>query len=481
MTWMAAIGLEVHVRLDTGRKLFCPCSTRDDAPPNADTCPVCRGEPGAMPQLHLGAVVLGLRAALALGAQVQSTARFHRKHYHYPDLPKGFQITQQPEPLALGGTLHAEVDGARRGWRLEQLHTEEDAGRFEGDQLDDNRAGAPLLEITTTPTLHTPEDVHAALTHLHRTLVEASVTRGHLQHGHFRADVNVSVAREGEPLGTRVELKNLGSFRDAKQAVAFEIARQTERLAAGDTVSPETRTWRDGQTVPTRAKESDPDYRYLPEPDLPPVVVTPDMLRRAAGDLALPYDLALLDADARQFEELVLTHGLPEDKARALTHRPQLLVWFQEAMSEGADAEPAANWLLGPIQTLRQTHGDDHLDGTVLARVLARLTDGSWHRDSALAVMTHIAETGASLADAAAAVGADEASIDLTDAIAEVLTAHPAEVARYASGERKLLGWFVAQVRASVPSNADPRAIVDALKAALDDAGGYTPRVPRET
>ncbi|MFN7146902.1 MAG: Asp-tRNA(Asn)/Glu-tRNA(Gln) amidotransferase subunit GatB, partial [Myxococcota bacterium] len=290
MDVIAVIGLECHAQLRTATKLFCACAVASDAPPNTLVCPVCLGHPGAMPAPNAEAVRLAVRAALALGCEVAPTSTFARKHYFYPDLPKGYQITQADRPLATGGAV--------RGVRLVRVHLEEDAGKLvhdpAGTGVDWNRAGVPLVEIVSTPSVRSPGEAEVYLRTLHRVLVEAGVCLGDLEKGHFRCDANVSVHRPGEPWGARVEIKNVNSFRFVRQALAYEIERQAGLLAAGTPTGPETRAWAGDRTILLRGKERAEDYRYVPEPDLPVLAVGPELRAVATEGLAgVPLEAAL--------------------------------------------------------------------------------------------------------------------------------------------------------------------------------------------
>lgn len=400
------IGLEVHVRLATGRKLFCRCAVDDEAAPNATTCPVCRGAPGALPVPDPAALRLALRAALALEATPSDTLAWHRKHYRWPDLPKGFQITQQGTPLATGGRIHDLH--ADRCWPVATLHVEEDAGRFDvrdgALHLDDNRAGVPLLEVTTPPCLHDGDAVEACLRALHATLVAAGVTAGHLHHGHLRADVNVSLAADDGTPGPKVEVKNVGSFRHAADAVRAEVDRQRAERAAGRAVDPHTRAW-DGRASHRLRAKDETAYRILPEPDLPDVVVDGLALTRAA-------------------------HGL---------HRP-----------------------LGPW--LRTLAARPEVAGRRrLARVVAAVAAGALTPATADPVLAGLMP--ADMPEPARPP--DVAPQVLADTVAAVVAAHPVEVDRYRAGDTRLLGWFLGQVMGRLDRRADPHAVRTALVHAL--------------
>jgi aspartyl-tRNA(Asn)/glutamyl-tRNA(Gln) amidotransferase subunit B len=367
--WQAVVGLEVHCQLGTRTKLFCPCAAEFGAPPNTRVCPVCSGAPGSLPVLNGEAVRLALRAALALGCSVETTSVFDRKHYFYCDLPKGYQITQVARPIATGGGI--ELASGRRV-RLARIHLEEDAGKAIHDRgahtlVDLNRAGVPLIELVSQADLTGAEEAHEFLTRLKETLQFARVSECDMEKGSLRCDVNVSLHRPGEPLGTRVELKNLNSFRHVAAALEHEIARQRELLGRGARVARETRQWeaQRGESRLLRSKESEADYRYFPEPDLPPLVLSEaEVLRERA---ALPE----LPAARRQRWQREL--GLSEYDARVLCASRALADSFEETARLSGAPKEAANWLANDVAALLAEAGAASPDELRLAP--ARLAD----------------------------------------------------------------------------------------------------------
>jgi aspartyl-tRNA(Asn)/glutamyl-tRNA(Gln) amidotransferase subunit B len=343
----AVIGLEVHAQLATGTKLFCPCPVSSRAEPNTLVCPVCTGQPGALPSLNGRAVELALRAALALGAHPRAVSVFARKNYFYPDMPKNYQISQYSEPLAEGG----ELDAGSGAIRIRRIHVEEDAGKLlhaEGSRalphsrVDLNRAGVPLAEIVTEPDLRRPEDAGEFLVRLREVLRYAGVSRCDMEKGEMRCDANVSVRRAGEEgLGAKVEVKNLNSVKAVRDALAFEALRQSGLLARGEAVPMETRLWRErlGATEAMRSKEGERDYRYFPDPDLPPLSADAALLRRAADGIP---ELPL--ARRARFEK---AYGLSAYDAGVLVSEKELADYFERAAAsagpEGAKA--AAHWI----------------------------------------------------------------------------------------------------------------------------------------
>ncbi len=351
------IGLEVHIQLRTSTKMFCRCPNRFGAAPNTLICPVCLGYPGTLPVLNRRAVELAARLALALGADVRPRSAFARKSYFYPDLPKGYQITQHDEPLATGGTL--PLADPRRSVRLRRLHLEEDAGRLlDGPdagsvRIDFNRCGVPLVEVVTEPDLAGPEDAREALTSLHRLLLYTGVADANLEEGGLRCDANVSLPAADGTAGPRVEIKNLNSFRHLGRALAAEIERQRAVHAAGGAVTAQTRGWDDaaGGTVPLRDKEATADYRYLPEPDLPPLEVTADRLAELAAALPeLPW--------ARR-DRLVAEHGLSRAAADALCARRELADYYDAVLAAAGGPPPGecARWILRDVRQHEKESG----------------------------------------------------------------------------------------------------------------------------
>lgn len=470
--WVATIGLEVHVQLDVRTKLLCACPATGDGPPNHRLCPTCAGHPGALPVLSAAAVDRALRAALALGCEVRSWSAFDRKQYFHPDLPKGYQVTQHRHPVATDGWLHLGLEGPRV--RIARIQLEEDAGRRvrtdEGWGVDLDRAGVALIEVVTGPDLHTPEAVEATLRTLHRVLVAAGVTRGALEHGHLRCDVNVSVAPEGGPLGERVEVKNVSSFRFAARAVEAEIARQTVILEAGGRVVRETRAWRGDRTVALRDKEDEATYRYLPEPDLPAVRVDAAMRAVAAGALpGVPLDRHLLVEDEAVRVHLREAHGLDEELVGLLVGDPALRGLLEEAVAAGASASAAGRWIRGRVRRrLNQGESCSRLDGTVLARLVHHEARGA-PRGLLEAAFDAACDRGE---DVDARLGSlpdvREAASEASDAVAGVLRDHPDEVARYHGGDLRLLDFFVGRVMRGTAGRADARHVRSLLVEALD-------------
>ncbi|HWF84553.1 MAG TPA: Asp-tRNA(Asn)/Glu-tRNA(Gln) amidotransferase subunit GatB, partial [Vicinamibacterales bacterium] len=369
------IGLEIHAQLQTQSKIFCGCSTAFGAPPNTHVCPVCLGLPGALPVLNRAAVDDAIRAALALGCTIHETSIFARKNYFYPDLPKGYQISQYELPIATAGVLEYAVDGAAMRVLITRVHLEEDAGKSLHDgfadsnrksYVDFNRSGVPLIEIVTEPDLRSAAAAAEFFSRLRAILVWLGVNDGNMEEGSLRCDANVSVRLAGtERLGTKAEVKNLNSFRFLQKALEYEIARQIDVVSAGGRVVQETRLFDPaaGHTVSMRSKEEAHDYRYFPDPDLPPVSAPAERVQRIRAEMPeLP--------DARR-RRLVEAYGLPDYDAVQLTQSRALAVYFETAVAAGAPAKLASNWIMGELARKLKELGADAASSSVPAGQLA--------------------------------------------------------------------------------------------------------------
>jgi aspartyl-tRNA(Asn)/glutamyl-tRNA(Gln) amidotransferase subunit B len=457
--WETVIGLEIHVQLATRTKMFCADRVEFAAPPNTHVCPVCLGLPGALPVVNAAAVDLAVTAALGLGSTVHRTSVFARKNYFYPDLPKGYQISQYDRPLATDGEL--VVAGVRVGIR--RVHLEEDTGRSFHDRfpertaLDYNRAGVPLIEIVTEPELTTPDQARAFLTRLKRRLEYLAVSDCDMEKGSLRVDANLSTRRPGDDrLGTRTELKNLNSFGNVERALRHEAERQAAVRDGGGAVVHETRLWdtEAGVTRPMRSKEEVHDYRYFPDPDLPPLVLEPrhvDRLRSALPELP--------EARERRFVE---DYGLPPYDAGVLTADRATADYFEAVAAAVGDPKSASNWIMTRVLAWLNERGVGLVAYPVAPAALAELIglvgDGTLSGTAATSVLDRMVETGRR----AAAIVEDEglAQVSAADRVEawvdEVLAAHPDEATRLGDGEVKLVGFFVGLVMRASGGRADP-------------------------
>ena len=477
-TFVPTIGLEVHCQLNTRTKLFCACPAGVVAPPNTAVCGVCLGFPGTLPVLNDEAVRLAVRAGYAVGCTVHERSRFARKHYFYPDNPKGYQISQFDRPICTDGALHIEADGGRKRFGIERIHIEEDAGKLAHDGqrslIDWNRGGTPLIEIVGRPDLHSADDAESFLRMLHRVMVAAGVTQGDMEKGHFRADANVSVSADPSRLGTRVELKNINSFKFVAKAIRHEVKRQVALLESGRPVVQSTRSWTGHESVPLRTKEEAADYRYFTEPDMGPIhVVEAD---RAAAESALngrPLDRWLLDNDAARRDAFQRVHGLGAADAMALLANGDLRRLFEATVERGAPPSDAVKWIRGPVARWFNEHATQSLllTPSALAAIIAMVDSGRITR-----------AVGRELVDEACASGGDPEALvkqrgletlqdagALRAAVDAAIAAHPAEVIRYRDGQRQLLGFFIGLIMREFAGRMDAVEVRTAVQSALED------------
>ncbi len=477
MDFEAVVGLEVHVQLKTATKIFCRCKHEFGGEPNSQVCPVCLGYPGTLPVLNRQAVQLAVRLALALGCRVRPRSVFARKNYFYPDLPKGYQISQFEEPLADGGSL--PLYGGGRRIALRRLHLEEDAGKLlhqtpgggslPGKSLIDfNRCGVPLVEIVSEPDLGSPSEAHDFLQSLHQLLRYTETSDANMEEGSLRCDANVSLRRRGETaLGTKVEVKNLNSFRNVARALEHEIERQTALLEAGDEVSQETRGF-DAATALTRSlrgKEEAHDYRYCPDPDLPPVIVSAERQRELREALPeLPWERR------QRFAE---SFGLSAGDALVLSSSRELADYFEAALSgSSATAKGVANWTMSDL--LRELKARDvALDAAPaparLARLVAMVEDGAVSSTAARDVFGEMwsGDEEPALVIERLNLGQVQDRSTLDAWVDEVLALHPGPVAQLRAGEDKVLGFLVGLVMKRSEGRADPVAVRRLLRRAV--------------
>jgi aspartyl-tRNA(Asn)/glutamyl-tRNA(Gln) amidotransferase subunit B len=468
MAWETVIGLEVHVQLRTRTKMFCADRTTFGDPPNTNVCPVCLGLPGALPVPNAEAVRLGARAAMALGCSVHETSVFARKNYFYPDLPKGYQISQFDKPLATGGSVSFESpDRGRITVGITRLHLEEDAGKLLHDRfpgktaVDLNRAGIPLAEIVSEPDLRSPAEARAYLTTLRQILVYAGVSECSMEQGSLRVDANISIRPEGvSKLGTKTEVKNMNSFANVERALEAERARQVVLVESGRRVEQVTLLFNaaTGQVKPTRSKEESHDYRYFPDPDLPPLVLHPAWI--AEQRAALP------ELPEAKRERLVAAYGLSAYDARVLTGEPALACYYEDVVGAGSDPKVAANWTMGDVMTTYNETGSFPVSPGQLEQLIGLVRDGTVSHQAAKRVYSELTRSaGENPRAAAERLGLlqvrDEGA--LSEWVEEVIAAYPGEVARFRDGEAKLMGFFVGQVMKRSKGKADPKGVQPVL------------------
>jgi aspartyl-tRNA(Asn)/glutamyl-tRNA(Gln) amidotransferase subunit B len=468
----AVIGLEVHTQLRTSSKIFCGCVVDTQSAPNSKVCPVCLGLPGALPVMNGHAVELALRLGLACGSEIALHSRFARKNYFYPDLPKGYQISQYDEPLCQGGQLEFELEEGTGRFEILRMHLEEDAGKLmhEGGHtlVDLNRAGTPLLEIVGEPCLRSPEAAAACLTALRRLVRWLEVCDGNMEDGSLRCDANISLrARGSQEMGTRVELKNLNSISGVKAALHHEIERQRELLERGIAVDHETRGWdADAKgSFRMRGKERARDYRYFSEPDLPPLVVELSWCERVAAELPeLP--------DERR-ERFVDEHGLSVYDATLLCEERGLSEYFEACVAEGIPARRAATWILGELLRERNERGWSQEQFSVppraTAQLLALLEAGELSANAAKTVYAHMVESGRPARVLVEELGLQQLDDEtqLRALAEEVLREHPQQVDVYLGGKDGLLGFFVGQMVQRSGGRANPHLSSRYLREAL--------------
>jgi aspartyl-tRNA(Asn)/glutamyl-tRNA(Gln) amidotransferase subunit B len=474
LKYEAVIGLEVHAQMLTESKIFCGCSTRFGSEPNTQTCPVCIGMPGVLPVLNRRALEFAIRTGLATDCRISAYSRFARKNYFYPDLPKGYQISQYELPICEGGHVEIAVGGGAKRVGITRIHMEEDAGKNIHEEggafsfVDLNRTGVPLMEIVSEPDMASAGEAVAYMKKLRSILRYIGVCDGNMEQGSLRCDANVSVREAGSSgLGTKVEVKNINSFRFVERALEYEIKRQIKVLGDGGAITQETRLWdaSRGVTLSMRTKEEAHDYRYFPEPDLAPMTVDSKWIDEIRASLP-----ELPDARRRRF---ISEHGLPAHDADLLTSEKALADWFEEAVRLGGSPKAVSNWMMGELMRLLNETGTPiescPLRPVQLAGMLGLMDSGTISGKIAKTVFEEMYRTGGD----AEAIVRDRGLVQITDqdaiskAVDEVISASPGEVERYRAGEEKLMGFFVGQVMKLTRGKANPRAVNETLRKKL--------------
>lgn len=479
MEYEAVIGLEVHAQLQTKTKCFCACSTEFGAPPNSNTCPVCLGLPGALPVLNGAVVRMASRAALALGCRINRVSQFARKNYFYPDLPKGYQISQYDKPIAEHGSLSIEADAVQKRIGITRLHIEEDAGKSihdgfpdsgEKSYIDLNRSGVPLIEIVSEPDLRSSAEAHAYLQKLKAILETTEVCNGDMEKGNLRCDANVSVRPRGaKEFGTRTELKNLNSFRFLQKAIEYEIRRQIEVLESGGRITQETRLWNadEGKSYSMRSKEEAHDYRYFPEPDLLPLVVEDafvEEIRRTLPELP--------DAKMARFMK---QYELSSDDAFWLASSKPVAEFFEEATRLCGKPKPVLNWMKGDLTAALNNANCDLRDSRVLPSHIAELINliesGKISGKIGKTVFEEMFAGGQSAETIVQAKNLAQISdAGAIERIArDVAASSPENVEKYRTGKTGNLAWFVGQVMKATKGQANPQLVNELMKKILEE------------
>jgi len=497
MEYEAIIGLEIHAQLLTESKMFCGCPTGFGADPNTQTCPICTGMPGVLPVINKRAIEYVIRTGLALNCEIASYSRFARKNYFYPDLPKGYQISQYELPLCRGGHLEIVLDGDRKRVRLTRIHLEEDAGKnvHEGGDyslVDLNRAGVPLMEIVTEPDIRSAQEAAEFMRALRMILRYLGVCDGNMEQGSLRCDANVSVRPVGqEGFGVKTEIKNMNSFKFIEKALEYEINRQIRLMERGEEIVQETRLWdaKKGITEPMRSKEEAHDYRYFPEPDLMPVEIDKEWIDEIRAQI--------VELPGEKMERFIKEYDLPKDDARLLTEERAMADWFEEVVRLGGNPKSVANWIKGELMRLlnrdNKSFDECPLEPAHLYWLLRFIEDGTISGKIAKTVFEDLYE-GRSMGVAKMAIPQmkgegsvrqiephdeirkiikEKGLVQITDEgeieriVEEVLNNHPREVERFKAGEQKLMGFFVGQVMKATKGKANPKIVNELLRKRL--------------
>ncbi|MBN1364784.1 MAG: Asp-tRNA(Asn)/Glu-tRNA(Gln) amidotransferase subunit GatB [Syntrophaceae bacterium] len=474
MDFEAVIGLEVHAQMLTDTKIFCNCSTKFGAAPNSHTCPVCLGMPGVLPVLNKKVVEYAMKMALAINCTINKSCEFARKNYFYPDLPKGYQISQYAQPLAEHGYVLLDTNGEQKKIGIIRIHMEEDAGKLLHDEhnpvsyVDLNRTGVPLIEIVSEPDMRSPEEAADYLKRLHEILVYLEICDGNMEEGSFRCDANVSIRPKGQKeFGTRTELKNMNSFRNVQRALEYEIKRQQYLVENGGTVVQETRLWDDarGATNSMRSKEEAHDYRYFPDPDLVPVMVDEVWVKKIKEELP--------ELPMAKRERFIKDYQIPAYDAGVLTADKGLANYYEEVVKLCAKPKIASNWIMGDVMKFLN---EDKLDirrcpitAKSLADMIKLIEESAISGKMAKEVVADMYKSGKSPQD----IIKEKGMVQITDegelvkAIKSIIEANPNQLAHYRGGKEKLFGFFVGQVMKATQGKANPQLVNELLKKML--------------
>ncbi|MFP6626511.1 MAG: Asp-tRNA(Asn)/Glu-tRNA(Gln) amidotransferase subunit GatB [Deltaproteobacteria bacterium] len=468
--WEAVIGLEVHVQLKTASKLFCGCSATFGAEPNHHTCPVCLGMPGVLPVLNRRVVEFAIRAALATRSRINNRSHWARKNYFYPDLPKAYQISQYESPYCEDGQVSVETDQGTTLIRLERIHIEEDAGKnihdtgTDSSHVDLNRAGVPLLEVVSRPDLRSAAEAAAYMRKMRSIVRYIGICDGNMNEGSMRCDANVSLRKRGtEELGTRTETKNMNSFRAVEAAIIYEIERQAEVLNGGGRIVQETRLWDadHGVTRPMRSKEGAHDYRYFPEPDLPPLLIDEEWIKAVSAELP-----ELPDDRRQRFES---DYGLPTYDASVLTSSRELSDYYEKAVDAHKNPKAISNWVMGDIMRIAREaavqsepdYGNIAVPPAHLAAMVRLIDEGTISGKIAKTVFEHMHKSGrepeAIVRDEGLVQESDEGK--LAEVVDAVIGANPKQVKQFRGGKTQVLGFLVGQVMKETRGKANPQVV----------------------
>ena len=474
MEFETVIGLEVHAQLLTDTKIFCGCSTKFGGAPNSHTCPVCLGMPGVLPVLNKKVVEFAMKMSLATNCEINKSCSFARKNYFYPDLPKGYQISQFAYPLSEHGYVFLDVDGAQKKIGLTRIHMEEDAGKLMHDEynpvsyVDLNRAGVPLIEIVSEPDMRSPAEAADYLKRLHEIMVYLEICDGNMEEGSFRCDANVSIRPMGQKeFGTRAELKNMNSFRNVQRALEYEIKRQQYLLESGGKVVQETRLWDDAQgaTNPMRSKEEAHDYRYFPDPDLVPILIDDAWVEKIRKELP--------ELPLAKRERFIKDYQIPAYDAGVLTADKALANYYEEVVRLCVKPKAASNWVMGDVLRFLNEEKRDirncPISPASLAEMISLIDEGTISGKMAKDIVEEMYKSG----KPPEVIVEEKGMVQITDegelikTITAIIEVNPNQLKDYRGGKEKLFGFFVGQVMKATQGKANPQLVNDLLKKML--------------